>query len=204
MPPLWLWGRHMLDAGTILHQFAALRPPGGFQMIMADPPWEYRMRSNKGYDKSPQAHYECESPEQIKGLPVAALAAEHSLLWLWTVNPMLPLALDVIKAWGFEFKTAGHWVKRTKHGKLAFGTGYLLRGAGEPFLIATRGAPKTTRAVRSVIEGPLREHSRKPDEAFAAAELLMPLAQRLELFSRQPREGWATWGNEVHKFEEAA
>ena len=70
----------------------------------------------------------------------------------------------------FEFKTAGQWSKKTKHNKQAFGTGYILRCAGEPFLIGTRGKIKTTRSTRSVIEGPIREHSRKPDEVFTAAE----------------------------------
>lgn len=95
-------------------------------------------------------------------------------------------------------------MKRTRYGKLAFGTGYILRCAGEPFLIGTRGSPRTSRSVRSVIEGPVGEHSRKPDEAFAAAEALMPDAQRIELFSRQQRPGWAVWGNQVAKFEGAA
>jgi N6-adenosine-specific RNA methylase IME4 len=87
-----------------------------------------------------------------------------------------------------------------RHGKLAFGTGYVLRCAGEPFLIGTRGKPKTTRAVRSIVEGPIREHSRKPDEAFAAAEKMMPDARRIELFSRQQRPGWTVWGNEIERF----
>lgn len=114
---------------------------------------------------------------------------------------MLPQAFAVLDAWGFTFKTAGHWAKRTRNGKLAFGTGYVLRCAGEPFLIGARGMPRTTRSVRSVIEGKVREHSRKPDEAFAAAEQLMPDARRLELFSRQRRAGWTTWGDQAGKFE---
>jgi N6-adenosine-specific RNA methylase IME4 len=113
---------------------------------------------------------------------------------------MLPQAFSVMEAWGFQFKTAGHWVKRTKHGKLAFGTGFILRCAGEPFLIGTRGKPKTTRVVRSVVEGPIREHSRKPDEAFVEAERLMPEAKRIELFSRQARDGWDVWGNQSDKW----
>jgi len=105
-----------------------------------------------------------------------------------------------LEAWGFTFKTAGHWVKRGASGKLAFGTGYVLRSAGEPFLIGAIGKPKTTRSVRSVIEGPRREHSRKPDEAYAAAQALMPDAKRLDLFAREHRAGWDTFGNEAEKF----
>lgn len=108
----------------------------------------------------------------------------------------------MLTAWGFAYKTGGHWAKMTKHGKQAFGTGYILRCAGEPFLIGTRGQPKTSRSVRSVIFGPIREHSRKPDEAFTEAEKLMPDARRIEVFSRQRRPGWSNWGNEADKFEE--
>lgn len=189
---------------TVLHQFNDLRPFGGFNLIMADPPWRYDMRSEKGDAKSPMAHYDCLSIEDIAQLPVSALAAPNCLLWLWGLNTMLPQALAVIEAWGFEYKTAGHWVKTTVNGKLNFGTGYILRGAGEPFLIGTRGAPKTTSSTRSVIMGQIREHSRKPEEAFAEAEKLMPEARRIEVFSRQRRAGWSNWGHESEKFEEAS
>lgn len=188
---------------TTLQQFNALRPFGGFDLIMADPPWRYEMRSEKGEAKSPMAHYDCLSIEDIAQLPISALAAPNCLLWLWSLNTMLPQALRVIEAWGFEYKTAGHWVKTTVNGKLNFGTGYILRGAGEPFLIGTRGAPKTAKNVRSVVMGRIREHSRKPEEAFAEAEKLMPDARRIEIFSRQKRAGWSNWGHESEKFEEA-
>ena len=183
-----------------LATFQALRPVGGFDLIMADPPWSYEMYAETGYAKSPDAHYATLSVDQIKALPVEALAARDCLLWLWAVGPMLPEALEVIAAWGFTFKTQGQWVKLTKNGKQSFGTGYILRNAGEPFLIATRGAPKTSRSVRNTIYGLARQHSRKPDECFREAEKLMPEAQRIELFSRQHRSGWKVWGNETDRF----
>ncbi|MCT4334263.1 MT-A70 family methyltransferase [Paracoccus sp. YLB-12] len=186
-----------------LHQFMALRPFGGFDLIMADPPWSFDNFTEAGEAKNAKAQYGCMSLADIAALPVRALAADDSILWLWATNPMLPQAIDVLSAWGFEFKTAGHWAKLTRTGKQAFGTGYILRCAGEPFLIGTRGQPKTTRSVRSVVMGKIREHSRKPDEAFAAAEQLMPEGRRIEVFSRQRRPGWSNWGNEADKFEEA-
>jgi len=189
---------------TLRSEFIALRPAGGFGLIMADPPWSYDMRSEKGYAKSPEAHYRTMDLAAIKALPVELLAAPDCLLWLWALGPQLPQAMEVITAWGFTFKTGGHWAKVGTSGKQHFGTGYILRNAGEPFLIATRGAPKTTRATRSVIIAPVREHSRKPDEAFDAASRLMPGVQRLELFSRQNRPGWTSWGDETGKFAEAA
>lgn len=168
---------------------------------MADPPWLFSTRSNKGVTaKGAGGQYALMTLDDIMSMPVSTLAADDAILWLWATNPMLREAFSVMDAWGFKFKTAGHWVKRTKHGKLAFGTGYILRCAGEPFLIGTRGAPKTSRSVRSVIAGPIREHSRKPDEAFDAAEKLLPNVRRLELFSRQQRPGWSVWGNETTKF----
>jgi len=181
------------------------KPDQRFDLIMADPPWRFQTRSRKGVTaKGAGGQYSTMSLEEIMGMPVADIAAPDCLLWLWATNPMLPVAFDVLSAWGFTFKTAGHWAKTTRHGKLAFGTGYILRCAGEPFIIGTRGAPKTARNIRSVIMGPLREHSRKPEEAFAAAEGLMPQARRLELFSRQQRPGWTVWGDQTHKFDPSA
>jgi N6-adenosine-specific RNA methylase IME4 len=189
---------------SLVTEFLALRPSGGFQLIMADPPWPTEMRSEKGYAKSPEAHYETMPVAAIAAMPVELLAGANCLLWLWARNIQLPEALQVMAAWGFEYRTAGHWVKLTPYGKVVMGTGYILRSAGEPFLIGVRGAPQTTRTVRSVIHGLRREHSRKPEEAYRAAEELMPHAQRLDLFSRQVRPGWANWGRERTKFEVVA
>lgn len=192
-----------LDAvGRIAAEWEALRPAGGFELIMADPPWRFVLRSARGRGRSVERHYQTLDLDQIAALPVGALAARDCLLWLWSTSPMLPLQLRVAEAWGFRFATLGWWSKRSPvSGKQAFGTGYMLRSAGEPFILATRGRPRTSRVVRSTIEGPRREHSRKPDEAFAAAEALMPGAARIELFSRQARPGWIGWGDEFGRFE---
>ena len=174
---------------------------GGYDLIMADPPWTFKLRSEVNLEKSAQGQYHCMSIDDIRNLPVMDLAAPDCLVVLWATNPLLDQCIDTLKAWGFTFKTAGHWSKKTKHGKQAFGTGYILRCAGEPFIIGTRGNPKTTRGVRSVIEGMVREHSRKPEEAYREFEKLMPGARRADLFSRQVRPGWTAWGNEITKFE---
>lgn len=206
--------------GALVQEFADLRPSGGFGLIMADPAWRFENFSEKGEGKNPNQHYDCTPLDWIKALPVQVLAADNCLLWLWATNPMLREAFEVLDAWEFEFATAGTWVKRTVHGKVAFGTGYVLRSSNEPFLIAKRGKPKATRSTRSTIpsycgidllegdwpkstitiEAVAREHSRKPDEAFAAAEALLPEVPRIELFSRQARQGWHVWGNQTDKF----
>lgn len=195
-------GAHHTIAGKAMSDwpFGDLRPLS-YDLLMADPPWSFENWSDKGEAKNAKAKYECMPIERIKALPVGHLAARDALCVLWATNPMLPHALSVLSAWGFSFKTAAHWVKRTKTGKIAFGTGYILRCAGEPILIGSVGEPITARNVRSIIEGPVREHSRKPDEAFAWAESLMPNARRVELFSRASRPGWDAWGNETGKFD---
>lgn len=171
-----------------------------YGLIMADPPWSYANWSEAGAHKNASAQYACMDLDDIAGMPVSHLAAPDCVLWLWATNPLLDKAFHVLRAWNFQFKTAGHWSKKTETGKQAFGTGYVLRCAGEPFLIGTIGKPKTSRSVRSVIEGVAREHSRKPDEAFKAAETLCGDVHRIELFSRQDRPGWDSFGDEVGKF----
>lgn len=180
-------------------QFGDLEP-NAYDFMMIDAPWDFSNWSSKGERKNAKKHYRCLPLEAIKAFPVADLAAPNTLAWIWGTNPMLDQQIDCLKYWGFTFKTAGNWVKTTVNGKIAFGTGYIFRSASEPVLIGTRGNPKTTRSTRSVFFGEVREHSRKPEEAYAVAERLMPDARRVELFSRTNRPGWEHWGDEVGKF----
>lgn len=196
--------RSLSDMARIAVEWAALRHFGGADFLMVDPPWSFTLRTRKGEAKSAQAKYACQPIDWIKALPMDVLAAENCLCWLWCTNPMLRQGFEVLDAWGFDFRTAGHWVKRTTHGKLAFGTGYLLRCAGEPFLIGVRGKVKTSRSVRSVIEGRIRAHSQKPEEAYREAERLMPDARRVEVFSRMNRPGWRVWGDQTGTLEAAS
>ena len=180
-------------------------PLFGFDLIMCDPPWRFETWSEAGkLEKSPERHYDTMPLEAIEALPVGHLAAKDCLLWLWATHPMLPQQLGVIPRWGFRYVTSGVWVKRTARGLLGFGTGYRLRSASEPFLLATNGDPTTAKNVRTVIEGRLRENSRKPDEAYVEAERMMPEARRLDLFSRETRPGWTAWGNQTGLFDERA
>ena len=189
-----------LPSSEMVEEFRSIRPCGGFDLIMADPPWKTEMRSEAGLKKSPEAHYPTMPVEEIATMPVELLAAPDCLLWLWTRGAQLENGIRVLKAWGFDLKTMGWWAKMTNRGNQAFGTGYILRNAGEPYLIGTRGAPKTTNVVRETILDLRRENSRKPEKAYREAVRLMPDARRLDLFSRQRREGWTVWGNEVDKF----
>lgn len=176
--------------------------PYSFDLIMIDPPWRLETYSDKGKQKAAERHYQTLPISVIRSFPVGDLAAPNSVLWCWGTNPMIDQQIECVKHWGFKFTTMGTWVKTTKGGKIAFGTGYRLRGASEPFIIGTIGNPKTAKNVRSVLMAPIREHSRKPDEAYEIAEkyVLVNNPRRADIFSRQERPGWQGWGDELGKF----
>lgn len=188
--------------------FAPLTPLK-YGAILADPPWAYAMRSEKGYEKSPEAHYETMSLADIKALPVDQLAGPSCYLFLWSTWPHLPQALEVMDAWNFTYVTGGSWLKRTKHWKPAFGTGYVLRSATEPYLIGKINRPEiASRSERNSIDAPdlidalKAEHSRKPPEMREMIDRLLPRQWFAELFAREPWQGHDVWGNETSKFEE--
>lgn len=180
-------------------------PAGPFSAILCDPPWTWSTWGKRGLEGRPQ-HYGRMTLDDIKALPVKDCAAPDCALFLWAINPMLPQALDVIEAWGFTFKTVAFtWAKRTTTDRTwHIGLGYWNRQNTEQCLFATRGKPqRLSKSVRQLIVAPRREHSRKPDEVHDRVEALIA-GPYLEMFARQSRQGWTTWGNESAKFDEAA
>ena len=177
------------------------RPHGGFRTILADPPWRFEAYSEAGEEKNATAHYPCMDMDDLRKLPVEMLAAANSALFMWATFPMLPEALDLMGAWGFDYRSGGAWGKQSSTGnKLAFGTGYIFRSAAELLLVGVRGEPKwKSKSERNLWLAPIREHSRKPDLFHPMLER-MALGPRLELFGRQRRPGWTVWGNDVEKF----
>lgn len=177
--------------------------PHGYDLIMADPPWDFSLYSEKGGNKSAQKHYRCLPIEEIRAFPVMDLAKPNCMLLMWATNPMLPEQIETMRRWGFAYKSMAVWRKKTIKGKVAFGTGYILRSAHEPILVGVRGNPLTAKNVRSIFDGQVREHSRKPEEGYRWAESLMPAVRaRLELFSRTDRKGWSSWGDQVGQWKE--
>lgn len=215
-------------------------PPGPFDIIYADPPWRFATRSDKGRDRCPdgmvqktttrgaqrsniaERHYPTMSTEEICALPVKDMAAKDmaakdSVLLMWVIDPMLPQAMQVLDAWGFEFKTVGfYWAKLNKAGDgFPMGTGYYTRANPEQCWLATRGKSlkRLNGGVAKLIEAdpgeklivsPRREHSRKPDEAYGRIDKLWgpdPINRRVEMFARQAQPGWTAWGNQTEKFE---
>lgn len=190
-------------------------PPGPFGVCLADPPWHFKRYSEKASAKSkskgraPQDHYQTMTIPEIKALPVGDVAAKDAVLLMWTTWPHLKFALEVIDAWGFEYKTCGFdWMKADVSTRdlfpdpktAAMKMGYWTRSNSEPCLLATRGKPKRRDAgVRMGIIEPSRQHSRKPDCVYDRIERLVA-GPYLELFARTQRPGWTAWGNQTDRF----
>ena len=136
----------------------------------------------------------------ICALPVADIAAGDCALFLWATYPNLQEAFEVIKAWGFTYKTVAFtWVKRNKQSPGWFaGLGHWTRANAEICLLAAKGRPKRiSKSVRQIIDAPIERHSKKPDEARSRIVELMGDLPRVELFAREKADGWDVFGNEV-------
>jgi N6-adenosine-specific RNA methylase IME4 len=168
-------------------------------VILADPPWDFQVYALDKQTSHPTHHYPVMPHDKICALPVAELAADDCVLFLWTTSPLWRKAFEVLDAWGFEYKTNLVWDKEKP------GMGYWVRGQHELLLLATKGhppLPRTENMPISVIRERRREHSRKPEASYALIERMFPDLPKLELFARQTRPGWDVWGNETGKFAE--
>lgn len=181
-----------------------------YGVIYADPPWRFKNFSKKGEGRNAVSHYDCMTFEELCKIPVNEWAARDCALFMWATDPMLPKALELIEAWGFEFKTVGfYWAKINKNADqnalsekdFFTGLGYWTRANVEQCLLATKGRPKRrAKDVRRLIVDKRREHSRKPEAVYSRIERLMT-GPYLELFSRETREGWDAWGDEAQLFD---
>lgn len=174
---------------------AAKWPDGPFNVIVADPPWQYEKRVNDSTSRN-QVGYPTMTQEEICALDVASIAHDDCILWLWTTNAHMEQAYWVTQAWGFQVKTILTWVKPS------IGMGDWLRGQTEHCLLAVRGKPTIRLSGEStVLHGPRRAHSEKPDEFYQLVEKICP-GSKCELFSRKNRPGWKAWGGETGKLDE--
>lgn len=181
---------------------------GTYSCIVCDPPWWYNLRKNDVTHRN-RITYESMTLEEIAALPIKDICdPAGTVLFLWTTNNHLPSAFKCLEAWDFELKTVLTWVKVTKSGSVHIGTGHWLRSATEHCLIATRGkvpafAGRGMTNQSTVLQARRRQHSRKPDEFYTLVDELCPRDRftKLDIFSRQTREGWDTWGDQATHFD---
>ena len=172
-------------------------PKGKFDIICADPPWQYEHPISNS--RRIENQYPTLSVEEIsnyvdsKGKSILDIFADNAILFLWATNPKLMEAIMVLYSWGFEYRTNFVWIKDK------MGMGYFCRGQHELLLIAKRGeypAPEDSNKPISIIEAPRLEHSEKPEEAYKIIEKMYPKGKKVELFGRKKREGWELFGQE--------
>lgn len=168
-----------------------------YKIILADPPWRYDDTTCRG---SADSHYNTLTLKEMFDLPIKDMADDNCVLFMWATYPKLKEALELMEAWGFNYKSiAFQWVKRNKSGVGYFyGIGRWTRGNTEPCLLATKGKPKRiSTSVFQIISSPIRDHSQKPDQTYVLIEKLMGDLPRIELFAREKRLGWDVWGDQL-------
>ncbi|TXI47639.1 MAG: S-adenosylmethionine-binding protein [Lysobacter sp.] len=177
-----------------------------FATILADPPWQFQNRTGKVAPEHKRLNrYGTMSLKDICDLPVVDICESTAHLYLWVPNALLPEGLEVMSAWGFQYKANLIWHKvRKDGGPDGRGVGFYFRNTTEIILFGVRGKNARTlapgRRQVNIIKTMKREHSRKPDEQYELIESCSP-GPFLELFARGPRKGWATWGNQADEYK---
>ncbi len=168
-----------------------------YKIIYADPAWSYQDKSCNG---NALDHYKTMSVKDICNLDVGGVSDNDCVLFLWATYPLLPEALEVMKAWGFKYKSIGfQWIKKNKvSDSYFFGLGRWTRGNTECCLIGVKGKPKRiNNSVSQLIIERIQQHSKKPDIVRDKIVELMGDLPRVELFARIKVDGWDSWGNEI-------
>lgn len=183
-------------------------PEGPFQVVYADPPWSYRGQvqhggRDVGYTSSSEAFYDTVAIEDLMTLPVINMRDQQgAVCFMWTAGPILEDSLNLMRAWGFQYKQIAFvWEKAGR-----INPGYYTCTSCEYVLVGTHRKipqPRGARNVRQFHSEPRTLHSRKPEEIARRIEEMFPEQRKIELFARAPREGWAVWGKETDKFADS-
>lgn len=200
-----------------------LLTPRSYKVIYADPAWSFQGYAAAGVpQRAGEQHYDTMTVQDMARLPVGELAMNDCALCMWTISSHTEQAFWLARQWGFTFSSKLFtWAKLNKHAESwlqeggrnqnrilpisdnrnwFMGMGHGSRRNTEDCWLFTKGAPKRLdRGVRELIVSPIREHSRKPDEAYERIERLFA-GPYCELFARSTRSGWSSWGNETEKF----
>lgn len=163
-------------------------PEGIYNVLLADPPWRY---DNSGITGAAYNHYPTMDTSEICSLKIPSDI--NSVLFLWVTNPFLKEGLQVCESWGFTYKTNICWFKEKA------GQGFYVKGQHELLFICTKGSfvPDNSLYIRSVVEAKREDHSKKPDIFYDIIEEMYPNGKYLELFGRQKRKGWTSWGQGI-------
>jgi N6-adenosine-specific RNA methylase IME4 len=192
----------MPDGTTQIDDLLTFSAGRRFSTILADPPWRFTNRTGKMAPEHRRlSRYRTMTVEDISALPVSQIAAPVAHLYLWVPNALLPWGLQVMDAWGFDYKSNLIWHKLRKDGGSdGRGVGFYFRNVTEILLFGIRGKNARTlapgRRQVNYIGSQKREHSKKPDEQYSIIEACSP-GPYLELFARGARRGWAVWGNQA-------
>lgn len=164
-----------------------------YQIIYADPPWQYRNKNTGDILRSgSSAKYRTMSMEEIARLEVQKISDKNCVLFLWVTVPLLPSGLKIMEQWGFKYKTSLFWRKI-----MSLGMGFWFRGQVEILTMGLKGKVKAFRIQRAnFIQSKVRQHSQKPDEFYELIEMT-GLNPKIELFARRRRPDWDVWGNEI-------
>lgn len=167
-------------------------PSDIFQVIYCDPAWQY---SNSGLNGAAANHYMTMPTEEMAKIDVKGIADINAVCFMWATNPLLEDAIWLMKQWGFEYKTNLVWVKnKSNYGKL----GFYVYGQHELLLIGVKGSMLPTgEKPKSIIYGDNSKHSKKPEGVYELIESMYPGLKYVELFSRNLRQGWTMWGNQI-------
>jgi N6-adenosine-specific RNA methylase IME4 len=189
---------------TVARDFVSSIQNNGYKTILADPPWRFTNRTGKVAPEHRRLNrYDTLSLEEISEMPVSLVAGENSHLYLWVPNALLPEGLEVMKAWGFHYKSNIIWHKvRKDGGPDGRGVGFYFRNTTEIVLFGIRGSMRTLQPGRSqvnIVRTQKQEHSRKPDKLYDIIESCSP-GPFLEIFARDRRDGWDVFGNQAEEY----
>jgi len=183
-------------------------PNKQYEVILADPNWNFKTFSDEGKGRSADRHYHTATIDEIAEIPIENISADNCALFMWVTDPVLKSAIALGEYWGYTYKTVAFtWVKQNKVADSFFmGMGYYTRSNPEMCLLFTKGKPlkRLDKGIRQLIVEPVREHSRKPDCVKDRIVKLFGDVPKIELFAREiyDAKNWDYWGNEITKFND--